>query len=385
MIQVNWSLSCWPSGLTNALDKVLIGKIVDGLFPEGACFVDPPDEVAPEERYWVIPGKHGPRWLIPQDARYSCLIFKNWCPYDLISLAKWKVLHGLCRVGELGRVPGIISVGIVGSARQQWEHLGWCGDSVPFPFVYIGTPGPTQKAVLSLFDSHSKNMILVAKAPLGGRASDNILYEYDVLSDLETEDLVLAPRPLFVDRERGLAVQEGIVGEMLGSKFSHAHIAYLNKLSRKNDMAMIRTGADSLARRFEKLNSTDKILVQYVEKLLDDLKDTTEIPVVKIHGDFKPWNILRNRTGGIVAIDWEFSEPQQIMGLDVIHYFYDKNISKQKRGFRQLENILQNMFFESAKMKLDYRLFELLRKYHSLWYAVMLCENGYGVSGHVHI
>lgn len=71
----------------------IIREIVDKGFPAGSEVVDDIRDVAPEERFWVIPGKDGPRWLIPQDTRYRSLIFQSWYPYDFVSIAKWKVLH----------------------------------------------------------------------------------------------------------------------------------------------------------------------------------------------------------------------------------------------------------------------------------------------------
>ena len=363
----------------------LFREIVAKGFPAGSQIVDDIDDVVPEERFWIIPGKNGPRWLIPQDIRYSRLIFRYWNPYDLISRAKWKILHGANCMGRLGSVPGIASVGIAGSARQQWDHLGWKEDDNPVPIIYIGTPGPTQKAVLSLFDSRNNNLISVAKIPLGDRASDNILREYEVLRYLEVERPSVAPRPLFVNREYGLAVQEAIEGKRLGRKFTYKHAAYLNRLRVSKDVTTIRAEGESLARRFKNLKNTDKRLGRYVENLVDGLKDVTEMPVVQAHGDFKPWNVLCNRAGGIVAIDWEFSESRQILGLDVIHYHHHKNVSKRKRDYRQLFNVLQQFLLESGVVKAKLPLIESLLNYHSLWYVVMLCENGYNVSDHVQL
>lgn len=357
----------------------IIQELVNNGFPNNAELVDDITDVPPEERFWIVPGKSGPRWLIPQDARYNTLIFQHWRPYDLVSKAKWQVLYSAAFLGQLNLLPGLTSVGIAGSARQTWEHLGWNEDCNPVPITYIGTPGPTQKAVISLFDAQSKKLISVAKIPLGSRALSNILHEYDVLCNLDAEKQAIAPRPLFVDKERGLAVQEAIVGKRLEKKITNKHLDYLNMLKIPEEVTTIYYEAEKLVTRFKKLNNTNNNLIQYIDKLSHNLKDVTEIPVSRAHGDFKPWNIMQNNKGKMIAIDWEFAESKQVLGLDIIHYFFEKKIHKKSKVYRELEYFLQ----QSGVLNIQYQLIESLLTYHSLWYAVMLCENGYNVSDHV--
>jgi len=361
----------------------IIRDIVNKGFPSNSEIVDNIKDVSPEERFWIIPGKNGPRWLIPQDARYNTLIFQHWRPYDLVSRAKWQVLHSATFLGQLDLLPRITSVGIAGSARQTWEHLGWNEDYNPVPITYIGTPGPTQKAVISLFDAHSKKLISVAKIPLGTQALSNILHEYDVLCNLDVKRQAVAPRPLFVDRERGLTVQEAIVGKRLEKKFTSKHLGYLNILKIPDEVTTIYYEAEKLVTRFENLNNTNNNLIQYIDKLSNSLKDVTEIPVSKAHGDFKPWNIMQDNKGNIIAIDWEFAESKQVLGLDIIHYFSEKNLHLKSKGYRELEYFLKQFLQQSGLLNVRSQLIESLLTYHSLWYTVMLCENGCNVYDHI--
>ena len=205
---------------------------------------------------------------------------------------------------------------------------------------------------MSLVDPYSQKADSVTKVPLGDNASKRILREYDVLSSLAKEKPGIAPRPLFVDQEHGLAVQETIVGKQLERKFTHEHIAYLSRLKVSKDVTTIRAEAEGLARRFEKLKNTDQGLGRYVENLVDGLKDVTELPASQVHGDFRPWNILRSETRGIVAIDWEFSESRQILGLDVIHYYLDKNYSEPVNA--QCLSSFGDEKFRTYEMKLKF-------------------------------
>ena len=39
------------------------------------------------------------------------------------------------------------------------------------------------------------------------------------------------------------------------------------------------------------------------------------------HGDFARWNLLRQHTGRLMALDWEWGCPRGMAGLDLVHYF----------------------------------------------------------------
>lgn len=51
---------------------------------------------------------------------------------------------------------------------------------------------------------------------------------------------------------------------------------------------------------------------------LQSLKER-EWPIVPLHGDFAPWNLIR-QNGQISAIDWEYGSPDGLPGVDLAHY-----------------------------------------------------------------
>ena len=51
--------------------------------------------------------------------------------------------------------------------------------------------------------------------------------------------------------------------------------------------------------------------------------------VTRTHGDFAPWNILKQRGGNLTLIDWEFSESDGVAGVDLAHYLL---VTKQLLG-----------------------------------------------------
>ncbi len=53
-------------------------------------------------------------------------------------------------------------------------------------------------------------------------------------------------------------------------------------------------------------------------RIADDLPG--EWPEVWSHGDFAPWNLIRSRHRGPVAIDWEEAAPDGFLGADLAHF-----------------------------------------------------------------
>jgi hypothetical protein len=45
-----------------------------------------------------------------------------------------------------------------------------------------------------------------------------------------------------------------------------------------------------------------------------------EWPVVRLHGDLVPWNLLRRPTGQLAAIDWEYGCTEGFPGIDLVQY-----------------------------------------------------------------
>lgn len=52
------------------------------------------------------------------------------------------------------------------------------------------------------------------------------------------------------------------------------------------------------------------------------------------HGDFAPWNLLKNKTGQWVAVDWEDGHPEDAPGLDLIHDLVQEEFLIRKSPFR---------------------------------------------------
>jgi hypothetical protein len=53
---------------------------------------------------------------------------------------------------------------------------------------------------------------------------------------------------------------------------------------------------------------------------LDDLAQIRLRPAVR-HGDFARWNLLRQRDGSLVVLDWEWGTATGMPGIDLVHFF----------------------------------------------------------------
>jgi hypothetical protein len=322
----------------------LTKKVVRKIFPDGSEITDNPNEVPPEDRYWLIPGSNGPRWLIPQEKKYGLSVFQQWRPYKLASCIKWNVLHGAYFAGRLGSIPGVKSIGIAIESKKIWKHFDWDRKSAPIPIIYFGTPCDTHKAVAILIDSTMLQPSIICKVPLSGLAAKSIKREHNILCYLKQKNSGVAPTPFSLHGESGVALQEAIIGSPLPRTFSDLHWKFLEKLTISNNTTSVFEQSQSLLgllSKTDRVKSDTKILL---EKLLGECQDSTSLPQTFVHGDFAPWNIKKIERGSLMAFDWEVGDPN---GLPFYDFFY----------FFLIQSYLFNDNFNS------YRVFKFLAKY----------------------
>ena len=199
-------------------DSDLSHKFVDGLFPQGSRLLAKGEEGMRAERFWVIRGKDGPRWIVPGNPAHGWPAPRHWRPFDAASQVKWALLMGAYLSGLLGCIPGIGEIVVALPDGADWLHLGWQTRPGPKPVVHVGTPSAVQRFVTSLVDPGSGEVKAIAKAPIGAHAAMRILHEADMLERLAKEMPGIAPRPLFRNAKRGIATEEALRGRHPGRK-----------------------------------------------------------------------------------------------------------------------------------------------------------------------
>src|SRR5664280_3853865 len=164
------------------------------------------------QRFLVLPGNRSPRWLLPAGRRKLDSVFAGWSPYRLDSRLKWRTVRTANRIGCLSFLPGITSSTVAGFDHIDWTSVGWHSDTPPVPVVYLGTPGPSRKAVIHLLDLSLGVCQAVVKVPINDGARAAILREADVLVSLAAERCTFASRLLSVVRDRGISAQTVVPG-----------------------------------------------------------------------------------------------------------------------------------------------------------------------------
>lgn len=189
------------------------------------------------------------------------------------------------------------------------EFLKDCLPSADAAVVLLGTPGPTQKVTVQLWEGPTiLGYLKYAETPIARARLDQ---EYVVLTALPVG---AGPRPLkFAPFDRGQALvtapapghtipTRSQLGTDLRSYLSRLRQADGWPLAQHPWVVRLREGRRSEA-----------------EPLLAPLA-AREWSVVFQHGDFAPWNILRRMDGTLTAVDWEYGSTQGFPYLDAAHY-----------------------------------------------------------------
>lgn len=345
-------------GTINALDKQFLGEIVNGLFPRGAHIVSDPEDVPPNERFWLVFGGSGLRWIIPQDSSMAIKVLRQWQPYSVLSFLSWKALLASYCHGYIRYFPRVVGVGVSEITKENWGHAGWSGGTVTHA-TYIGTDGPARKAVTTLVDAKTGVPCSVVKTPLTNLASEKIIYEYDVLSHISANKKQIAPKPIFINREMGVSRQDYVEGFPTGRSFSKLHVRYLQKLKESGGATSVREQAERLTYDLLQANTVVDPLRNILIYRLSKLKSTTLLPSTINHGDFVPWNIKKIDSDNLIAVDWEDAI---LEGLPFFDFFYFQHFQNYLFG-RNVKKVSYPQYgdtqFNDSIMK-EIELFSLL-------------------------
>lgn len=286
------------------MDHELLGDLFKSLFPPDFKIVAEPDGQPVSERFWLVPGGFGSRWVVPHDPAYGWPVLSQWRPYDKYSLVKWKFLTAMYRSGQLGAVPGVISFGIQMSSRPDWKALAWGKAAGPAIVTHLGTPGQARKASTMLIDKTESKPVSVVKSPLSPLSRAAIMREAQVLLRLAKEKSGVAPALVCVDEKRGLTVQEAVIGSPTGANLTTAHYELLSSLHMAGAATCFDEQVPMLAKRFYLLSAIDREQYAVVATAVNGISGTGQLPAVWRHGDFAPWNI-RKVGDKLCLIGWE--------------------------------------------------------------------------------
>jgi len=276
---------------------------------------------AAEQAFFAVPAQGTPRWLLPAGHREIAPFLESWSPYRLTSRLKWAAVRTAHLAGCLSALPGACQVSISGIEDIDWRYLGWTGDALPVPLVYVGTPGVNRKAVMHLVNPVSAVCDLVVKVPLTEAAKTAILREADVLTILADENYKCAPRLVHVDRENGITSQTYLSGKTAGRRFSEDHWAALRSLMLPDERTTVAGHAMEWQEKWKEVFTREADLAT-ITAALTELDDTEPLPACWVHGDVAPWNMRRLGNGALALLDWEEACRSGLPLQDAFHFLH---------------------------------------------------------------
>jgi len=286
-----------------------------------AALLPNPGKASPAE-FLAVPGD-APRWLFPVCRGKLDRVLANWSPYRVASRMQWQVIRLARRRGILPVLPGIRKVQWNHAEGVDWRSFGWRGSGPPVPLIYVGTPGPRQKAVLHLMKAASGDCQAVVKVPLGTEAKDAIVQEACVLAALEDEHYPFSPRLLHLNDSHGIAAQQFLPGRSGGRRFGLEHRDLLASLMLRDETTSLADHAVVWREQgLSPLTKPDEANFEQMELALAELDDEHPLPACWVHGDFAPWNIRRRADGPPALIDWEEAERNALPLQDAYHFLH---------------------------------------------------------------
>lgn len=270
------------------------------------------------QRFVVIPGDDGPRWIAPLDWNLSQKVLRQWSPIARTSRAKWRLAMIAHRLQCIGHIPGAAVIGVANLDGSAWSQLGIGGEDDIVPVIYVARPSTTRKAVMSLMSARTGEVSRVIKIALGSQAWSSLEREHANLEAVQKMHPGLAPRPLGLYPALGMTAQEWIKGEIRLSPPAEAAVNFLALLQQQKQQTTLR----DLARRYH-----DRLAALperegggQFERMLDSVRSDERVPAAFYHGDFVSWNLICQDDGACRAIDWEFSDRDGAPLLDLFHY-----------------------------------------------------------------
>jgi hypothetical protein len=189
----------------------------------------------------------------------------------------------------------------------------WPPESVrhlrPFDAI-VGTPGPTQSVLVRFADPKSGKPLAVVKVMVSRtpHAAERIAAESKAIQDPALEGLVPLHWETGVVARHHYLVTEFVTGQSIAAGRQGMRVAL-----------------DALAFQANAKESADARDHSWVQRALKRVpwlspdRLAGRFSIGRMHGDFAPWNILVRRRS-LTLIDWEFSEPDGVVGVDLAHY-----------------------------------------------------------------
>lgn len=313
-----------PPQQSQPWEALRVSDILNALEPTPELVIEDPD------RYLVIPGKNGPRWIIPAASRSSESVLRAWRPYSCTAQVKWFAIRMATRAGLVQLFPSVSSVTISRKSLLRWLERSGIAARAGEMVILVGSPSPYGKLIVFLLDeTHNVAAVLKVGINSGGRAS--ILREAEVLRQLE--QYCWAPNILSVHPDIGAASQEYVHGTMAERAFRPAYLDLLCYLPQSGGSVNLGDFAHAMSTRLGPFaDAMCKIAPDLLNRCLSCIDVNTSVPTMLVHGDFAPWNIRSTLRAGYVLVDWEWANFAGLPMHDLLHFEFGEDLIFGGRG-----------------------------------------------------
>jgi hypothetical protein len=264
-------------------------------------------------------------------------------------------------------VPGVATSTVAGFDGIDWTSVGWKSSTKPVAAVYLGTPGPSRKAVIHLLDPSSGICQMIVKVPINETASPAILREADLLVGLDAEGCTFGPRLLSVDRDRGIAAQTFLPGTNGSRRLLPEYLQLLRSLGLTGEMTSIVEHAATLQEQLLWSVDSGGDLAS-VMAALSQLCDAKPLPAFWVHGDFAPWNIKHASDGAAALLDWEDARRGGLPLHDAFHflhiqdYLFGKRPTSHARALNHFAGVVGLTASQCRKLEIAYLAHSYLQR-----------------------
>lgn len=297
-------------------------RSVSGLAEEIFAAMPSTSHASPPLKLFAVSAHGAPRWLLSDDGSALDAVLASWSPYRRGSQMGWHAIRTASAAGLLQAMPGIESIALHIANSIDWQALGWRSTEPPALAIYIGTPGPAQKAVVHLISRESRTCQAVVKVPLAFDAKCAILREAETLAALRRFGVAIAPALLSLDRERGISGQQFLAGRPADRVLRPEYLALLRSLISTERHTMLAARARSHGCFADTMRGEDRVVLHAA---IAALEDDRPLPAAWVHGDFAPWNLRCSPGSPPALIDWEDAQSQGMPLHDAYHFFHTQD------------------------------------------------------------
>ena len=193
----------------------------------------------------------------------------------------------------------------------------------------VGTPGPTQSVLVRFVEPKNGRPRAVAKVMVSrdSHAAERIAAESKAIQDPVLDGVVPRHWETGVIDGHHYLMTEFVAGPSLSP-------GQRGMMTALDTLAFQSSGT-------EVVSIHEHPWVQRALKRIPWLRRERMIgqfSIARTHGDFAPWNILVRPDRKLTLIDWEFSEPDGVAGVDLAHYvLVTQHLLKRRKPSRAIE------------------------------------------------